>query len=465
MISGSLGEVGVDMFDVTFIDIPNMQINDSSELKTLLTNYYNSCNKITKEVTGYEVMEKPFNYTLGFLCLSSYIKKNGFKVGYLNMNTDGENFEYIVKQSRVICFSPMTITIKYIVKLIKDVKLVNSAVKIIVGGYHASYMIEELFEECVDLDLIIIGEGERQLVNYLRGVELKEINGIAYREFNEVIINELETYIDESEIPVPDFSLISDKLDMFNIHISTMRGCIGKCHFCVNSNYWGKPRLIELDKIQTEIMYLNSNLPAGTLIHFSDNVFTYDKKRFIELSKVIGNFGEKLIYECDTLSSLIDEEIVRRLDNIKVVKIHLGFEDCVDGILRIANKSVSYSQNLNAIDVIAQVSEKMCICAYWLIGLPGANKQTMLRNRMEIERLLLKKQIHIVSPKVFIPYPGTFFWNNAEKVGMKILNHNWEEYERRCPPFPYELECLSSEEMYEELKNVMYMCENIYNKR
>ena len=337
------------MFDITFIDVPNLEINNSGELNQLLTNYYESCKKITQKVTGYDVMEKPFNYTLGLLCLSTYIKEHGYKVGYINMNTDGESFEYIVKNSNIICFSPMTITVDCIIKLINDAKLINNTVKVIVGGYHASYMIKELFASCAGLDLIIIGEGERQVINYLDGMELSKILGIAYRNGNEIIINDSETPLEENQIPSPDFSLIGSRMNMFNIHITTMRGCIGKCHFCVNQNYWGRPRFVPLDRVKKDITYLNKNLPEGTLIHISDNVFTYNKKRFKEVARVIDNYGRKFIYECDTLSSLVDEEVVKILSKIGVIKIHLGFEDCVDDILKMANKSVNHIQNLNAI--------------------------------------------------------------------------------------------------------------------
>lgn len=453
------------MYDIAFVDIPNLKITQSDELNVIMHKYYDVCSKITYQKTGYDIEEKPFNYTFGLLCLGRYLKDKNFKVGYLNYNMNSEQYESFVRRTKVLCFSTMTITVNIIIKLAKDAKLINPKIKIIFGGYHASYTREELFQKCDCLDLIVMKEGEKQYIKYLNGVDINEIQGIAYRNGNNIITNDEEMPLEENEIPSPDFTLLGNDLAVYNIHMSTMRGCIGNCHFCVNHDYWGMPRMVSLQNLESDFAFLQKNLPADTLIHFSDNVFTYKTERLKQLRTIIKKYGKKFVYECDTLSSLIDKERVEILNDMKTIRIHLGFEDCVDNILRKANKYVNHMQNLNAIEIIANNAKHMCIYAYWLIGLPGANVDTLKINRNEIKRLLEEGKIDIVSPKIFIPYPGTIFFDFAKQFGITIKNKNWDEYERRTPPFPYGLDTLSSEDLYRELINVMKMCQEIYDDK
>ena len=244
-----------------------------------------------------------------------------------------------------------------------------------------------------------------------------------------------------------------------------MRGCIGKCNFCVNHNYWGKPRYVSLNKLAETFKYLNDKINDLRLIHIIDNVFTLNKKRMQELCEIIRPYKKKFSFECDTLSSLIDEERVKILEDMNVVKIGLGFEDCNDNINKIANKGVTFNENIAAAKMIGKYSPNMCIYAYWLIGLPGTSIESFRSNIHSIRNLISNEIIHIISPKIFIPYPGTVFWEKSEEYGLYITSKDWDNYERVSPPYPYNLKNISEGQLENAFYTIVDVCLEEYKRK
>jgi radical SAM superfamily enzyme YgiQ (UPF0313 family) len=159
-------------------------------------------------------------------------------------------------------------------------------------------------------------------------------------------------------------------------------------------------------------------------------VFTLNKQRLLEFRDIVEPYNGKFLFECDTLSNLIDEERLKILESIHVIKIGLGFEDCNDEINKIANKSVTFADNVKAAKRIRRYAPNICVYAYWLIGLPGTSMESVDENIQAIRKLISSETIHIISPKIFIPYPETNFWENSEKYNIAITSKNWNDYEK-----------------------------------
>ncbi|CVI72593.1 B12 binding domain protein [Eubacteriaceae bacterium CHKCI004] len=450
------------LYDITFIDIPVKKFNIEDKLSKKLNNMYFFQNEIFKRQTGYEFEEKKYYYTSGILCLSTYLKERNFKVGYINYPKDKSKFIDMISKSKYIGFSTVTITIDTILNLARKIKILNPNIKILLGGYHASYCAQELLENNQALDGIIIGEGEETLAKILSGIEMEKIEGFAYIQSNgEYHINKRIHFLKEEDIPSPDFSLIESDLENYNIYIATMRGCIGKCNFCVNHNYWGKPRYISLNKIEDTFRYLYERINDLRLIHIIDNVFTLDIERLKKIKHLLNPYKSKFIFECDTLASLIDEQRVRLLQNMNIVKIGLGFEDCSDIIGKIAQKGVTISDNIKAAKTIRKYAPNICVYAYWLIGLPGTSINSVNQNIKMIRNLISREIVHIISPKIFIPYPGTNFWKKSREYNLYISSKSWSNYERISPPYPYHLKNFTEKQLEKALEDIIDVCNDI----
>lgn len=458
------------MYDIVFMDIPHAEYQGNDELNTQIELYRNDCEIIIHKETGVAAAEKKFFYSMGILCLSSYLKTyiENIKIGYIHFDINMDEFKEYVENAKVIAFSTMTVTMNIILNLANAAHNIKPDVKIVLGGYHASYFARELIEEYEFIDCIFLYEGEQSLLEYMLHKKKECISGIAFRnEAGAVTVNEFEKYLEGIRIPIPDYSLILDNLQDFNIHLSTMRGCIGACNFCVNHSYWSCPRAVPSERIVEELLYLKEYLPKGTIIHLIDNIFTYDKRRLKNLychmqeKHLLGYFN----FECDTLSTLVDEEIVNLLEKIGVFKICLGIEDCNEKVLRISNKKAMFTDSVRAAQTIKKYSDNICVYAYWLIGLPGSTIETMEENIFWMRKLIEENQVDLISPKIFIPYPGTQFFNNPEVYGIHITSYHWDLYERRNPPFPYHYDKVSDKELYRYLLKALKVCHEAYERK
>ena len=446
-------------YDITFIDIPTGQFQMNTRLSRKLNLMYSLQDEIMKIKTGFCFEEKKYYYTSGLLCLSSYLKERNFTVGYVNYPKDKEKLKNMVMASRYIGFSTVTVSIDAVLSLAKRLKLMNPAVQIVLGGYHASYFARQLLKENWYLDGIITGEGEKAMHKLLSGIRKDQIEGFACRmPDGEIYINENVCILEESEIPECDFSLIEDDLNDYNIYIGTMRGCVGRCNFCINHTYWGKPRYILPEKIENTLKYLYERLDGVRLLHIIDNVFTLNIGRLEVLRHILLPFRERFVLECDTLASLIDEKRVRLLCDMNVIKVGLGFEDCSDKINKIAKKGVEISDNIKAAQTIREYAPDICVYAYWLIGLPGTSRESVEENISTIRYLISNEIVHIISPKIFIPYPGTEFWNKSAEYDIHINSYDWSSYERVSPPYPYYLGTFSEKQLEEALERMVDVC-------
>lgn len=309
-------------------------------------------------------------------------------------------------QAKIFAFSTMTVTMPIINLLVKRVKSVNPNVTVILGGYHVSFCAKETLQNNPLIDIVILKEGEQSLLELFEKEDIGDIEGIAYRDpQNNIHVNKFTNYLNSQDIPSPDYTLIEKYIDKVNIQLSTMRGCVGRCNFCVNYSYWKYPRLREAYSIVEELRYLKSILPKGTVIHIIDNIFTLSKthlKNILEemiRNDLLGYF----YFECDTLCSYIDSEKVSLIKKIGVIKICLGIEDADDNVLDISNKNVKFSDNMEAAVLIKRMAPDICVYAYWIIGLLGSTVNSLKLNLLAMKKVIEEGIIDIISPKVFIP--------------------------------------------------------------
>lgn len=95
--------------------------------------------------------------------------------------------------------------LQFIVKAAKYIRNIAPAIHIAVGGAHPTLFAEEILRNCPDIDSVILGEGEEQIVALARAVEsrkivnLRSVQAIACRSNKKIIINARRNYIADSD--------------------------------------------------------------------------------------------------------------------------------------------------------------------------------------------------------------------------------------------------------------------------
>ena len=169
-------------------------------------------------------------------------------------------------------------------------------IPLVVGGYKATEAVEEIFEKCSKVDIIVRGEGEETIKEVIKGLPLENILGISYRKEGTVTHNKNRLLPDVNAIMTPDRSLRRYQYNMmangirvtkasFDTILSS-RGCPFSCKFCTFSlNPLGQKRDYAARNVESVIEEIEG-ISAGIIL-FSDDNFFVDIKRAEKICDLI----------------------------------------------------------------------------------------------------------------------------------------------------------------------------------
>ncbi|MGD2015460.1 MAG: cobalamin-dependent protein, partial [Desulfobacterales bacterium] len=172
-----------------------------------------------------------------------------------------ENFK-----PKVAGITAVTMNFDNAVSVLKDIKRIDPQVLTVMGGPHVSFCARETLDAYPQLDIIVIGEGERTIVELVLaahdGRAWSGVAGIAYRNHSKICTTEKRKPIENlDDLPLPDRRLLP--LGRYRalgmpISLTTSRGCPYKCIFCVGRKMVGaKVRYRSAVNIVDELEYLN----------------------------------------------------------------------------------------------------------------------------------------------------------------------------------------------------------------
>jgi anaerobic magnesium-protoporphyrin IX monomethyl ester cyclase len=175
----------------------------------------------------------------------------------------------------------------------------------VVGGYEATLEVEQLFERCPNIDMVVRGEGEEIIKQIVTGVPYEEIRGLSFRRDGRIVHNENQVLPDLAHIAYPDRSLRRHdyywtqggvRLSRLTFDtVLTTRGCPFKCKFCTFSlNPLGQKREYTERPIESVIEELKT-IRADVVLFSDDNMFT-NLQRSEQLCDLIIANGIKKIF-------------------------------------------------------------------------------------------------------------------------------------------------------------------------
>lgn len=183
-------------------------------------------------------------------------------------------------------------------RMVSSVKLGYKKTKVIAGGIHPTLLPEVVMQD-KNIDYAILGEGEYRLPKLLDHLKhkasLEQIDGLAYRVNNEIIVQKVENYIQNlDDLPFPSYDLLDfdsyannpNKYSPFNVarnlpyvFMTTSRGCPFKCIFCSSEEISGPvARFRSPNSVLGEIDWLVENYGVKEIIFQDDNLFLNRKR-------------------------------------------------------------------------------------------------------------------------------------------------------------------------------------------
>ncbi len=315
--------------------------------------------------------------------------------------------------------------------------------KVVVGSAHPSVFPEQMMEhECVDA--VVIGEGERPLVNLLTmwqsGLS-HTIQGahVRNRETGEVYVsNERDPVSNLDNLPFPAWHLIDmdayfdawGQLDsvqpgLRGANISGSRGCPWQCAFCASTlhkMFGRKLRQRSPDSIVAELTALKTQYGIEAF-WLTDDTFTTNRRYVEAFCDVLERSNLNLVWGCTTRANLIPEYLIERMQQVGLRKVGIGLESATDKIREgIYHKEVSDTEVSETVHALHKFGVQTLL--FLMLGAPSETRLDMIKTI----RLASSLPATEASFSLFVPLPGTAVYDKMKADGY-VLSESWEDYD------------------------------------
>jgi radical SAM superfamily enzyme YgiQ (UPF0313 family) len=344
---------------------------------------------------------------------------------YLMQQSTEEVQQLVLKlQPTIVGITCGSATYKKCVETAQAIKQVAPKCKIIVGGWHASYMPESLLET-PEIDYAVMGEGEQAITN-LAAFIMKEdylgasnVAGIACRSATGVIKNEPK-FINMDELPFPARHLLPlEKYDR-NIEflkakpadvMSISRGCTFSCGFCETKKLWGNiNRQFSPQRVIAEVNDLVDKYGTRGIYFINDN-FTMRKNQTAELCDLLTKSKLDIEWVCDTRVDLVNQELLEKMASAGCKTIWFGIESGSQKVLNHINRNITLEQIEEAFKMCRKVGIQVA-CSF-MLGMPSETKEDLMASYRFAEKL----DADWCQFNVFIAYPDSSLWREMLETG------------------------------------------------
>jgi radical SAM superfamily enzyme YgiQ (UPF0313 family) len=364
-------------------------------------------------------------YPLGVGFLGTLLQQGGHEVRVFDQNVEGleeEGLWQLVAEFRPDIAGFSVITPNYLVarQQIRRLKQLQPEVWVMAGGIHATLFPDDLMAD--GADVVVLGEGEPVMLELVAGLaegrDLSSLPGLLFRSPTGEVIRTAgpcpTTTLDD--LPVVDRSLYN--LPKYTHHsMLASRGCPHHCAFCCN--YTGTVRndgvaIRHHQRVIAEMEHLRDTYGAGE-IFFADDIFLLRKHDILEFckAKAARRVGVKWIGQMR--ADRVDATVAQAMRAADCQRIYFGVESGSDRILREAQKGMTTAQIRRGIR--AALEAGLRVKTGWIYGLPG-----LLEDQYQSIPFMLDLRPHEISIHQLIPFPGTIYYSEAARFGIRIAD-------------------------------------------
>jgi anaerobic magnesium-protoporphyrin IX monomethyl ester cyclase len=384
---------------------------------------------------------------IGLMYVAAALEKAGFKVQMLDnylMKKSLEEIKQLITQvnPQIVGITCGSATYPRCIETSKIIKQVKPDCKIVVGGWHASYMPDSLLAN-PEIDYVVMGEGERAITELayaiINGNEKAAANipGVAVKRNGENIKNPPKFIENMDEIPYPARHLLP--LDLYDRTIeyldakpadvmSISRGCVFNCGFCETRKLWGNIcRGFSPKRVIGEIQDLQSRYGTKGIYFINDN-FTLRKKETTELCNLMLENKLGLEWVCDTRVDLVNDELLALMRKAGCKTIWFGVESASQKILQRIGRNTTPQEVENAFKLCRKNGIKTA-CSF-MLGLPDET----LKDMEDSLKFAKKLNPDWCQFNTFIAYPDSRLYNellekgNYVKLDEFLLSVKTEEF-------------------------------------
>jgi anaerobic magnesium-protoporphyrin IX monomethyl ester cyclase len=309
-------------------------------------------------------------------------------------------------------------------KILKDCKEIDGNAITIIGGPHASFTYENIMQSVPWIDVVVVGEGEHTMLAIASKENLEEIDGLAFRKNGNFIRTGQRSLIDDlDELPIPArhlFPVVKYFPSNPKSGMITGRGCPFSCIFCVGHRMVGKKKRFRKPALVVDEMEQILSLGFKG-INIVDDLFTLNQKHVFAICDEIKSRHLKFNWTCFARVDTVDKELLSTIADAGCNCICYGVETADLDMLKTLKKKITPREVKKAVELTQQAGIEAM--ASFILGLPGETEETLFNTINFAHDLKATCAIHALAP-----FPGTELYENAEKLGIKILTDDWSRF-------------------------------------
>jgi len=341
---------------------------------------------------------------LGIHRIASYLRRKGTSAEVFDPYIASEDALATLiseHQYEIIGFSMTHMTLENDMALVYLCKKASPNSILVAGGIEATFNHQQILESC-PVDIVVIGEGEKPLLNvcnkYKKETSLTEcfrdVNGLIIKENNDVRLTgynrplsmsefeEVSMSMDFGSIPYQNYwALIGqlyeepDMQEIRCIRLFTANYCPLRCTFCSSTNFLDeasgerggkRAKMVQLpaEQIVSLIKMALTSHPLTETFILQDDDFMLRRNRVIELCEAItrekenGSLPKSLSFICQSRVDDVDPYLLKELVHAGFRLIGYGVESFSDRILNEFNKRTTAQAGWNAINWTLDVGIK-----------------------------------------------------------------------------------------------------------
>ncbi|MBI9087259.1 MAG: B12-binding domain-containing radical SAM protein [Desulfobacterales bacterium] len=382
----------------------------------------------------YPIDENP-TPPLGLAFLAGVLEATGIHVSVLDFVVFPYSRDFLKSHMaavapKLVGATSVTMTFDNAISVIRDVKTIDPEVVTVMGGPHVTFRAEETLAEHLDLDVVVIGEGEQTLVELVRaGTDRnlwEAIPGLVFRKGDGFRRTPPRAFADLDTLPLPARHRIPlGRYRALNLAISmtSSRGCPFKCIFCVGRKMVGaKVRYRDPVRVVDEMAYLAG---LGFIqINMADDLFTAKADHCTAVCGEILRRGLKVKWTSFARVDTVSLPVLQSMAAAGCTAVSFGLETGNRDILKTIRKGITLEQVIAAVGMCNEAG--ILPHASFILGLPGETPETIEETMAfgrKLEAMGVSYGFHLLAP-----FPGTDVRDRSADYGIRILTDDWTQY-------------------------------------
>jgi radical SAM superfamily enzyme YgiQ (UPF0313 family) len=294
-------------------------------------------------------------------------------------------------------------------KVASHLKSLAPEVPIILGGPHATILHHEIMARFRQFDIVVRKEAEPTLLPLLESLpsrQLKHIEGITYREGEEVIANPGAPIVHNLDnLPFGAYHHYPiEELQLTTLRVEAGRGCPFECTFCSTASFFGRTfRLKSPARLCAELDFLHARYGISdfSLMH---DLFTVNKAKVRAFCDEVE--GRKYTWSCSARMDCVDTGLLEQMRAAGCCSIYYGVETGSVRMQRISAKRMDLSLVLPILAVTRRIGIKPTLS--FITGFPEEQIKDQEDTLDLIASCFLESQDELdIQLHLLTPEPGT----------------------------------------------------------